>query len=527
MNYIKSLHIEGFKKFNNLDVEFNKHMNILVGENEVGKSTILDAIKLVLNQQYKNSDKSILKDLFNATQVHKFECKPSVKTLPKILIEIEFELDTNNRNSIRFFGEMHRDKQSHSEKFGILFECKYDENIDPDVEESINQGKIPYEYYSLTWTTFAHQPYQTLKRPFNSISIDTSDTISSQSFNYYNKSLFTSKYDDSIRMHAKNEFRSGLEKIFTEIELPPIDENRKFGIDAKKVILESVVSVFEGSIPLENRGHGMENLIKTKIALERNSKVDVILIEEPENHLSISTLNKMLNEISRTKDSSQIILTTHNNLIASRLNLTNVLWIAGNQVISLRNINQDDADFFIKSDHNSFLHLLLSEKSFLVEGPTEFLLLPAFYKQVTSHTIEEDNISIISCNGISYKRYLRVLEGTNKKIAVLTDNDKDELRISQAKEFNLENNNQHVFMGKTVDDWTWEVCLIKRNKCVLDELIKPDENSKYLVYGADIGDKTLGKMLNQKVESAYKILKSNTKLIIPDHICEAIEWLKK
>ena len=346
MNYIKSLHIEGFKKFNNLDVEFNKHMNILVGENEVGKSTILDAIKLVLNQQYKNSDKSILKDLFNATQVHKFECKPSVKTLPKILIEIEFELDTNNRNSIRFFGEMHRDKQSHSEKFGILFECKYDENIDPDVEESINQGKIPYEYYSLTWTTFAHQPYQTLKRPFNSISIDTSDTISSQSFNYYNKSLFTSKYDDSIRMYAKNEFRSGLEKIFTEIELPPIDENRKFGIDAKKVTLESVVSVFEGSIPLENRGRGMENLIKTKIALERNSKVDVILIEEPENHLSISTLNKMLNEISRTKDSSQIILTTHNNLIASRLNLTNVLWIAGNQVISLRNINQDDADFF-------------------------------------------------------------------------------------------------------------------------------------------------------------------------------------
>lgn len=379
MNYIKSLHIEGFKKFNNLDVEFNKHMNILVGENEVGKSTILDAIKLVLNQQYKNSDKSILKDLFNATQVHKFECKPSVKTLPKILIEIEFELDTNNRNSIRFFGEMHRDKQSHSEKFGILFECKYDENIDPDVEESINQGKIPYEYYSLTWTTFAHQPYQTLKRPFNSISIDTSDTISSQSFNYYNKSLFTSKYDDSIRMYAKNEFRSGLEKIFTEIELPPIDENRKFGIDAKKVILESVVSVFEGSIPLENRGRGMENLIKTKIALERNSKVDVILIEEPENHLSISTLNKMLNEISRTKDSSQIILTTHNNLIASRLNLTNVLWIAGNQVISLRNINQDDADFFLLNPTTIHFCICYFQKNpFLSKGLQNFCYSPPF-----------------------------------------------------------------------------------------------------------------------------------------------------
>ena len=58
MNYIKSLHIEGFKKFISLDVQFNEHMNILVGENEAGKSTILDAIKTVLNQQYRKDSTS-------------------------------------------------------------------------------------------------------------------------------------------------------------------------------------------------------------------------------------------------------------------------------------------------------------------------------------------------------------------------------------------------------------------------------------------------------------------------------------
>ena len=58
MNYIKSLHIEGFKKFAVLDINFNEHMNILVGENEAGKSTILEAIKIVLNQQYRFTDKS-------------------------------------------------------------------------------------------------------------------------------------------------------------------------------------------------------------------------------------------------------------------------------------------------------------------------------------------------------------------------------------------------------------------------------------------------------------------------------------
>ena len=42
MRCIKALRIEGFKKFNEITVaSFNDHMNIFVGENEAGKSTIL------------------------------------------------------------------------------------------------------------------------------------------------------------------------------------------------------------------------------------------------------------------------------------------------------------------------------------------------------------------------------------------------------------------------------------------------------------------------------------------------------
>ena len=81
MNFIKSLHIEGFKKFTSLDVEFNEHMNILVGENEAGKSTILDAIKTVLNQQYRNMDKSVLRDLLNTQMVTTFQANQNVKSL--------------------------------------------------------------------------------------------------------------------------------------------------------------------------------------------------------------------------------------------------------------------------------------------------------------------------------------------------------------------------------------------------------------------------------------------------------------
>lgn len=107
MNYIKTLHIEGFKKFSTLDVQLNEHMNIFVGENEAGKSTILEAIKIVINQQYRNSDKSILKELFNTQMVQTFLANPSVQSLPCILIELELILDAKHENAEYFYGEVY------------------------------------------------------------------------------------------------------------------------------------------------------------------------------------------------------------------------------------------------------------------------------------------------------------------------------------------------------------------------------------------------------------------------------------
>lgn len=157
MNYIKALHIEGFKKFTSLDVQFNEHMNILVGENEAGKSTILDAIKTVLNQQYRTADKSVLRDLFNIQKVAEFEANPSVKTLPRILIEVELALDMQQKNASYFYGEVYGQRKQQTEKFGIRFECKYDEELGAGMEQSIQEGKIPYEYYCATLSELALQ----------------------------------------------------------------------------------------------------------------------------------------------------------------------------------------------------------------------------------------------------------------------------------------------------------------------------------------------------------------------------------
>ena len=526
MNHIKSMKIRGLKKFSNLQVEFNPRMNILVGENEAGKSTILEAIKIVVNQQYKNSDRSVLMDLFNVDQIKKFKENPCVETLPSILIEIELELDQKNNRNSYFYGEEHTQKDS-GDLFGITFTCKYDENIDPNVEEVIRKKEIPCEYYVMSWTTFANRPYQASWKPFNLLAIDTSSASANSSFNYYNRTLFASKFDNLTRMKAKNSFRSKLEAAFEELDLKAIDETRKFGIEQKKIILESAISVFEGAIALENRGSGMENLIKTKIALKKENNVDVVLIEEPETHLSISNLQKMLSEIEAEKENSQMIITTHNNLIASRLRLNNILWIGKEEVKQFKDLERKVSDFFAKADDNSFLHLLLSEKVFLVEGAAEYMLLPWMYEKKIGRKMEDDGLAIISCNGITYQNYLKVAKDLNKKLAIITDNDGDESKIENARRENEKISPHKIFMPESTDDWTFEVSLYNRNKDKLDKFIKTKAGSKYPYKGREIGTVQLRKMLRDKVETAYDLVSQEVELVIPEYIEEAIEWLRK
>lgn len=180
----------------------------------------------------------------------------------------------------------------------------------------------------------------------------------------------------------------------------------------------------------------------------------------------------------------------------------------------------------MKADDNAFLQLLLSNRVFLVEGATEFLMLPYFYEQITGKTIEDDGISIISCNGISYNNYIKIAEKTNKKIAVITDNDGKQNKIDEANRFNADNVLQHIFMSTTTDEWTWEVCLYNLNKKVLDGMIETQEKADYLYNQKDYG-KVLGKMLNNKVEVAYKMLVSGKKFSVPQYVKDAIEWLRK
>jgi predicted ATP-dependent endonuclease of OLD family len=51
--YIQKLTIKNFKKIEDQSFDFNDKVNILVGDNDSGKTTILEALELVSNCSYR------------------------------------------------------------------------------------------------------------------------------------------------------------------------------------------------------------------------------------------------------------------------------------------------------------------------------------------------------------------------------------------------------------------------------------------------------------------------------------------
>ena len=539
-NYIKRVKINGFKRFKNLEADFSPGMNIIIGENEAGKSTVLEAISLVLRQDYKNADNSMWYDLLNSTQIQDYKKNPSFLTLPKILIELEFSLDDKTKNAPIFKGENYGDEKG-PPAYGIVF--KYEPHTDYRgvIEEIASPDNLPLEYYKPTWTTFQGLAYVMQRRPLGFLAIDITGSYKNSPYASFTRTMFTNTVAEAGRLKAKCGFRNGVHAIEDKLGLDAIDDKRKFGFHDQRLVLENFLTIKEAEIPIENKGKGMESLIKMKLALQQSERknIEVITVEEPENHLSYTNMREMLTQISSKSKDVQLILSTHSNMIVSGLGLDNVRWFQSvgkdsSKLTPLPDVSPDTANYFRYIGNNSLLDFVLATTVVLVEGPTEYMLFPYFFKRENGYSLDSKKIAVISCNGVSYKRYLEIAENTGKKVAVLTDNDESSTKIKEVDDYNNESERHQcrIFTDKDKKNgWTWEVCFYRENKSALDQLIEVDPKCEYSYHKRTDLSKTLGKMLNNKVSTAALMLDydktSKTKLILPQYVKEAIEWLAK
>ena len=72
MKSIEKIKLKNFKRFKTLELEFNQEINILIGDNESGKSSILSAINLVLSGSVNKIESVGLESLFNSEVINNF-----------------------------------------------------------------------------------------------------------------------------------------------------------------------------------------------------------------------------------------------------------------------------------------------------------------------------------------------------------------------------------------------------------------------------------------------------------------------
>ena len=514
---IEKIVLKNFKRFKSFEMNLNSTQNIIVGDNESGKSTILLAINLALSASRTKVENIGVQNLLNIDIVDLFLGKSkenrTFDQLPGLRVEVFF----SECNDYSFRGNGNSNKLYCD---GIYLSIIPNEEYRDIINELLESDTplFPYEYYVIEFKTFANSAYKPYMRKINHMLIDNS-SISNE---YATREYIRDLYHSTLAYKERNEHQFKYRKLhdefkdtsFKELSEKKLGENFSFGIaSTHKFCLENLLQLFDGKINIENKGKGHQNLLKTKFALSKKAKdeLNVVLIEEPENHLSHRNMALLLNIIEKSTD-SQLVIATHSNMIASRLGLQNLFLMNSNSECNatLSMLTDETSKFFMKSPNNNILNFILSKRVILVEGHAEYILMGKFLKKPLPE------IQIISVNGLSFKRYLEIAKILKIRVAVITDNDGDfnSNCINKYSDFSNDSNIR-IFYETDNSKSTFEKTIYSENKNVCDKIFGDRKNGVEAY------------MLSNKADCAYQLLVSSEEIVTPQYINKALEWIKE
>lgn len=544
--YIKKIIIENFKCFEGgFPLELNKGLNILVGDNEAGKSTILEAIHLALSGwiygKYLRTE--LTQSLFNNKVIDKYLASlKSDEPLPPpyILIELFFEIEDVSLKAT-FKGNGNSLKQDAcGVKFKIEFNEKYQGEYSILLEHSDEINSLPIEYYDFSWSSFARDDRLTPKTiPFKSAPIDSSNYRYQNGSDVYISRIFRDLLSDKHKVQISQAHRKLRDLFAKEDVIIEVNEMiKQHEISSKKVELSidlSTKSAWETSlvtylddIQFNFIGRGEQCLIKTKLALshKRSLEANILLLEEPENHLSHSKLNKLINHIKDNHEEKQIIVSTHSSFVANKLGLQSLILLNIDETTKKRkefrftDLHEDTQKHFEKLPGYDTLRLLLCRKAILVEGDSDELVVQKAYMSQNGGKIPiEDEIDVISVS-LTFKRFLDIARKINQPVIVVTDNDGDFKNNVTNKYEPYKNCKTIKICADSNDDLpTLEPQIVEANKDqlhILREILKikereyPDKESicKY--------------MKIHKTDCALKIFDTDKDIKYPQYILDAI-----
>ncbi|MFX1521560.1 MAG: ATP-dependent endonuclease [Promethearchaeota archaeon] len=452
--FLSELNIEGYKNFGQkTTIGFHEGLNVLVGENGVGKTAIIDALRLLIPEEdYRKqiSDSDFYcpflktKDAAESLRIHsKFEGLSKteiVAFLPWTDIEgnatLTLQVDNKADNKGRFkqllWGGASRSSMFEKELFDAI-DCIY---LPPlrDAETKLREGRTSRLARLLKNINKESIKKAREKNELHSLEKKVKD-FNDELAKDDNESIF--KANELIKKRLKEAigdvFGQDTHIQFSEASFNRIVESLRlffFPEIGANIPIEAFRSLEENSLGYNNLLYIATVLAELTLA-DNVSFYRILLIEEPEAHLHPQMQIRLLKYLEKTaKDNNlQVMVATHSPVLASSVSIDSLIHLSrqknGNEYIHKAvplkscGLSLESQQFVSRWLDVTKSTLLFARGVILVEGISEAMLVPELAKVVLAEfnngkeekdkmpeSLEDGGISVINMNGIYFKHFM-------------------------------------------------------------------------------------------------------------------------
>lgn len=450
--YLSNIKLWNFRKFGStdatdcqtkphLDLNLTKGLNVIIGENDSGKTAIIDAIKLVLKTHSYEYIRIDDKDFYQETN--------------RFRIELKFEdlKPEEAKNFTEWLGWTGKGEEAKS-FLKLIYDInrQSDKILPADVKTGVDEDGYllsaeAKEYLKVTYL-------KPLRDAENELVAKRNSRLSQI---LLGDEAFRGKEKDNDLLKIFSGLKEELENYFKGVDKdgqPKATEGKqiKDKIDSYiksfynkdnesefeststdiKSILEKLTLTLKGE---PNPGLGTLNRLFMAAELLHLTKSNwtglrLGLVEELEAHLHPQAQMQVIEALQEQKD-IQLILTTHSPNLASKLKLENLIICNNGNAFPMgaeyTKLKKENYKFLEKFLDTTKANLFFSKGVILVEGWAEEILLPSIAKAI-GIDLTEKGVSIVNIGHTGFDHYaniyLRKAEPNMKiPVAVITDSD--------------------------------------------------------------------------------------------------------